>query len=153
MILVEGNKKLVLTVVGYQYPIIDKNTCYDDANWLNVSITYTHDEQSNPRTRIDACVETWDISHLATTLKQILNGKQTKYVSDFLEPYLEISITRVEDKFQFDCSFCYEIDKNDNWKTWEVSSLLDSNQVLAILNELQSTCDTYPIRPHNLFAK
>ena len=153
MLLIQDDKKLNIKVVGYQFPKIGKNSHYEDGNWLNVEFTYMSNSQSNPRTSIDACIETWDVDHLAKTLKQLLDGTQTQYVSDFLEPYLELSITRVEDKFQFDCSYCYEIDKNDDWKTWEVSTLLDKNQVTELIDELTNTCATYPIRPHNLFAK
>ena len=153
MLFTQDDKKLSLRIVGYQFPEITKNSFYDDGNWLNLEISYTANSQSNPRTRIDACIETWEVDSLAKTLKQMLDGTQTQYVSDFLEPYLEISITRVEDKFQFDCSYCYEIDKNDDWKTWEVSTLLDKNQVTELIDELTNTCATYPIRPHNLFAK
>ena len=153
MLFTQDDKKLGLRVIGYQFPEITKNSLYDDGNWLDLEISYTANSRSNPSTRIDACIETWDIDHLAKTLKQMLDGTQTQYVSDFLEPYLVISITKLADKFQFDCSYCYEIDKNDDWKTWEVSTLLDRNQVTELIDELTNTYATYPARTPNLFNK
>ena len=153
MLFTQDDKKLGLRVIGYQFPEITKNSLYDDGNWLDLEISYTANSQSNPSTRIDACITTCEMQDLTNALLQILQGTQTQYVSDFLEPYLKISITKLAVKFQFDCSYCSEIDKNDDWKTWEVSTLLDRNQVTELIDELTNTYATYPTRTPNLFNK
>ncbi len=145
MLIIENNKKFYFHISGYQFPT-EKSSSEEynhDANWLNCEIKYA--ENDFIQTCIDPCLLTSELNKLIYSLSQILDGVESGYISDFLEPYLQISIAKAEDKILFIFSFVYS-NKNDIWKTWKVTSLVEKSYAVDILNELKEFQKLYPER-------
>ena len=144
MIFTEENKRLSFIVCGYQYPQRTAlKTEYDsDANWLNCEFRFY--ENSHEETCVDPCLLTGELSHFITGLSYVIDGLKTSYSSDFLEPYLEIDIERVENKIKIRIEF--EYDSREDGKSWKVTSLIEIEQAIKFLTELKEFQRLYPAR-------
>ena len=144
MIFTEKNKRLSFIICGYQYPQHDVlKTGYDsDANWLNCEFKFH--ENNHEATCVDPCLSTYELSEFIMGLSYVIDGLKTSYSSNFMEPYLEINIERVENKISFRIQF--EYDSREDGKSWEVISLVEIEQAIKILNELKDFHNLYPER-------
>ncbi len=142
MIFTEKNKKLSFIICGYQYPqhTALKEDC--DANWLNCEFRFH--ENNHEATSVDPCLLTYELSEFILGLSYVIDGLKTSYSSDFMEPYLEINIERVENKIRFRVQF--EYDSREDGKRWEVASLVEIEEAIKILNELKEFQRLYPER-------
>ena len=119
-----------------------KNGYDSDANWLNCEFKFF--ENDNEATCVDPCLSTWELIDLIIELSCIIKGQKTSYVSDFMEPYLELDIERLQDKIRFKIRF--EYDSREDGKTWEVTSLMEIEDAKKILEELREFQRFYPVR-------
>jgi hypothetical protein len=144
MIFTENNKKLSFIICGYQYPQYKAlNNEYDsDANWLNCEFKFF--ENDNEKTCVDPCLLTCELSEFIIGLSAVIDGQKTSYDSDFMEPYLEINVERLDNKIRFKIQF--EYDSREDGKTWEVNSLAEIEQAKKFLNELKEFQRFYPER-------
>lgn len=140
----ENDKRFSLQICGYQFPQRQSTPDeYDyDANWLNCKIGFS--EGDYEASCIDPCLTTVELSMLVDALSSIINGDKTAFVSDFLEPYLEIGIERMGDRIKFAVQF--ECDSGEEEKYWSVISLVGVGEAAAILNELKNDLRMYPER-------
>lgn len=108
MIISEKNKRVDFNIIGYEFPHEkpSKKEFNYDANWLNVKINY-HDEKKD-ETYTDNCLLTTELSDLINVLQKIIIGDENSYISDFLEPYLSVCITNVDEYIIFVLSFVYD---------------------------------------------
>lgn len=107
MLILEKNKYVNFNVIGYEFPHEkpSKKVFNYEANWLNLEIHY-RDEKTD-KIYIDPCLLTYELSDLINALKKIIKGDENSYISDFLEPYLSICITKVDEFIIFVFSFVY----------------------------------------------
>ena len=124
MLIEENNKSLRFNVIGYQFPDLHstKNDYNYDANWLTCEINYFDGE--NNHNYENPCLLTCEFEELIKALSDILDGEPGGYISEFMEPYLQISISKADDKVMFVIHFVYDTLEN-NWKKCKVSSLVE----------------------------
>lgn len=145
MIFVEDNRSIELIINSYQFPkekTVDNEYNYD-ANWLVCEIKYSENDFTEVYS--DACLLTCELEELAEALLKILNGDDSGYISDFIEPYLNVSIAKAGDKVLFIVHFVYDT-SNGIWRKRKVTSLVDKEHATHILHELVEFQKKYPQR-------
>lgn len=108
MLISERNKSINFNVIGYEFPC-EKPSKKDfnyEANWLFLEFVCC-DETIN-KTYTDACLLTYELSDLTNALQKVINGSENSYISDFMEPYLSICITKIDEFIIFVLSFVYD---------------------------------------------
>ena len=145
MLVTENNKKIYFNISGYEFPKErPSNEEYNfDANWLNCEIKYFEGDFN--QVCIDPCLLTYELEDLIFALSKILDGTESEYNSMFMEPYLKISIAKVEDKIRIVFKFMHDT-LSSPWGIWEVDSLLEKKYATEILNELKELQKNYPQR-------
>lgn len=115
MFIVSKNKSLELNIIGYQFPDHKISTTeYDyDANWLICEVKYSEDNLNEVYR--DACLLTYELEELIEALDKIINDEEEAYISDFMEPYLKVSIAKVEEQVVLIVQFVYDT-TNGKWK-------------------------------------
>lgn len=141
MILYENDKCMELEIEDYQYP--KKKTSDMDANWLVCKIKYTQNGESEEYR--DACLQTGELSEVTDVLSDIIDGNDNSYISDFLEPYLQVAIARVGEQIVFQLHFVYDAAEHV-WRERKIVSSLDINKSKEILRSLQKMAEKYPVR-------
>ncbi len=141
MVLYENDKSIEFEIEGYQYP--QASDLDYDANWLLCRIKYTQNGESEEYR--DACLQTVELSELADVLSDIIDGNDNGYISDFLEPYIRISIARIEGQIMFQFHYFYDASK-EVWRERKVVSSLDVNKSIEILHFLHRMVEMYPVR-------
>lgn len=114
MLISEKNKSINFNIIGYEFPN-EKSTKKEfnyDANWLRFEVIYC-DENTN-KAYTDTCLLTYELSDLVNTLQQIINGGENSYISDFMEPYLSVCITKIDEFIIIVFSFVYDT-TNGKW--------------------------------------
>ena len=145
MVFIENNKSIQFSINNYEYPTEKSSQKGDfnyDANWLICEIKYTEDDFTEFYS--DACLLTYELEELATSLSKILDGKESGYISSFMEPYLQISMARAEEKILFIIHFVYDTTKE--WKKRKITSLVEKEYASQILNKLIDLKNLYPER-------
>ena len=129
------NKIMDFSIIGYQFPdYIASSDGYDyDANWLLCEIKYTEGNYSQAYR--ESCILTYELQELTKAMENILNKKDDAYISDFLEPYLKIAITRAEEKVVFTIQYVYDT-TDGMWKKRTVSSVMDEDTAMHVFREL-----------------
>lgn len=145
MLITENNKRLYFNITGYQFPnATSSNEEYNyDANWLNCEIKYSEGDFNETYT--DPCLLTYELEELIDAISKILDDTESIFISDFMEPYLKISIAKVEDKVIFIFQFTYDT-LSDIWKSWKIVSSVERDCAVQILNELKKIQNSYPER-------
>ena len=108
MLISEKNKSIDFNVIGYEFPHEkpSKKEFNYDANWLNLIINYR--DEKKDKTYTENCLLTTELSDLINVFQKIIKGDKNSYISDFLEPYLSICITKVDEFIIFGFSFVYD---------------------------------------------
>ena len=145
MLIVSRNKIIDFKITGYQFPDYHpSNDDYDyDANWLICEIKYSEDNINQVYS--DPCLLTYELQELTESMQKILNYEEDAYISEFMEPYLKISIVRCEEKVVFTIQFVYDT-TDENWTTIKVSSVMNEKVATQILNELTEFQYSFPER-------
>ncbi len=143
MLFTENNKSIRFTINGYEFPEKISSTKEDnfDANWLICEIEYSEDGFS--QTEHDACLLTDELEELTLSLSKILDGDESGYISSFTEPYLQISISKVDEKVVFNVHFIYD---TKEWNKFKVTSCVEKEYATRILDELKELQKRYPER-------
>ena len=102
----ENNKRFVLDLLGYEFPAVSKSDDDYDANWLKVSMEYSDGSLSFQR--IDCCLLSYELRELIGAIDGILSGRETGYISDFMEPYLAFAVTKAADVYAVMIKFIYD---------------------------------------------
>ena len=145
MRIIENNKELSFNICGYQFKQMKSTiTEYNyDANWLNCEIEYF--ENGSRYVYTDSCLLTYELEELIFALSKIIKGKESSYISAFMEPYLKIAIAKVENKMLFIVNFVYDT-LDGIWKTRKIASVVEVEHAVQILNELKELQRKYPER-------
>ena len=140
----EGNKILDFNIAGYEFPnVISKEAKGDyDSNWLICQFVYS-DGRLN-ETYTDACLLTFELEELATSLRLIINGQAESYTSEYLEPYLSIEILKQADLISWNIDFVY--DTSDDWKSRQIKMELDTQEAQTILSGILEMLSAFPER-------
>lgn len=145
MLLLDKNKRIDFNIIGYEFPHEKqsrKEFSYD-ANWLNIEINY-HDEKRD-KTYIDSCLLTYELSDLINVFQKIINGDENRYISDFMEPYLSICITNVDEFIIFVFSFVYDTN-GDNWSKISITAKWTMSEAKEKMQELKNMKLKFPER-------
>ena len=145
MLITENNKSIKFNISDYQFSKSELSSKgYDyDANWLICEIKYS--EESFRQSYRDACLLTYELEEWINSFVKILDGEAGGYISDFMEPYLQVAIAKAEDKIMFIVHFVY--DTTDGiWKKRKIASLLEKESAKQILDELREMQKNYPQR-------
>ena len=78
-------------------------------------------------------------------LSNVLSGAKEEFVSDFVEPYLEVSILKEGDKIRFIISFEYEYSDEEE-KVWKINCLANEDYAYENLSEFKKLASKYPSR-------
>ena len=140
IILTENDKRLELDVLGYEFP--DAEGDYFDANWLNVGICY--DDGSLSFRQVDSCLLAFELEELTETLDAILEGRETGTATDFMEPYLTLSVTRTGERFDVQARFVY--DTGSPWKEVSVCQGMDRRALEQMNDGLKEMYARFPRR-------
>ena len=145
MIIASKNKIIDFKVNSYQFPNRHpSDDDYDyDANWLICEIKYSEGDFSE--VYCDPCLLTYELQELIESMQKIINYEEDAYISEFMEPYLKISIVRCEEKLVFTIKFVYDTSGN-NWNKRTVSAEMNEEEAIQILNELIEFQKAFPER-------
>lgn len=145
MLILEKNKSINFNIMGYEFPYEkpSKKEFNYDANWLHLEVVYC-DENTN-KTYTDNCLLTYELSDLINTLKQIINGSENSYISDFMEPYLSICITKIDEFIIFVISFVYDT-TDGKWSKIGVTAKWTMEEAKDKVKELKDMERKFPKR-------
>ena len=145
MILRHDNKSIEFTIDGYQSPKrkSSKKEFDYEANWLICRVIYS--DGDNTETFTDPCLLTDELAELAEEIPKVIDGSETCYISDFMEPFLKFAATRVEDRIVIIFYFAYAADGGP-WKVRKISALLSPEDAAEIAGELKELVNRYPER-------
>lgn len=137
----ENKKRLEISILGYEFELSKGIDVYD-ANWLTVKFDYMSNEQVCSFT--DNCLLANELEYLAISIKDIINGKETGIISDFIEPYLKFALTKVGDMYAVQIRFTY--DTTGNWKEIYISQGMNREEICKMSDELQKLSNHFPFR-------
>ena len=144
--LTDQKKVLAFGIEGYEYPD-EKTSAPDDynydANWLNVWFEWTDGKSSDKST--DACLLTDELKGLFNSAIEIESGRENGYISDFMEPYLKVSITRSDDRFAVQVRYIYDTSSGP-WKEFYVVDQLSGEAFREFCRQLGEMTEKYPVR-------
>lgn len=142
----DKNKTVEFGIIGYQFPNAGCSKPNDpdyDASWLTVQVSYTEDETT--AVFQDSCVLAWELKEMTDALSEILDDRETAYISDFMEPYLKFAVAKAEDNFTFTIDFVCDVSDGE-WKKICATQLLDRERLSTIRDEVKKYLTTYPAR-------
>ena len=145
MLISEKNKRIDFNVIGYEFPHekpLKKEFNYD-ANWLNLKINYYDGKKD--KTYIDNCLLTYELSDLINVFQKVINGNENSYISDFMEPYLSICITNVDEFIIFVFSFVYDTSGN-KWSKISITAKWTMTEAKEKVKELKDMELEFPER-------
>lgn len=145
MIIYNGAASISFVVDHYQYPKHkSQEKGYDyDANWLVVAIRYSN--QDTTEEYKDACLLTYELEELVDGLSKVIDGKESLYISDFMEPYLKVVFAASDNKILVGLEFVY--DTTDGiWKRRKLSEPLSIEKAITIVEELKAISARFPQR-------
>ncbi len=144
LVFTEGEKKIEFNVINYEYPERVATEDYDyDANWLTVEIAYSCGDDKN--TYYDSCLLTSELIELIDRIDDLLAGKETGFITDFMEPYLKFSVTKVGDLFAVQIRFVYDT-ADGQWKEIYVSQGVSFQELKSLSLAGRQLCERFPER-------
>jgi hypothetical protein len=144
VIITEGDKRLEFSIISYEFPF-RRNDEYDD-NWLVIKIDYYEDGKL--KTYTDPSILTFELEILIKDINGIMSGRKTSLITDFLENYLEFSVTKKGDIYAVQIKFIYDT-MSEEWKEICVSQDMSLGE-LRLMNEgLKYYLYKFPYRPSN----
>lgn len=94
-----------VSIKNYEYPDMIRKEGDDpfDANWLFIEIKYFNGIKEY--SYCDCCFLTFEWNEIINELEKIKQGKSVEYISDFLEPYLEIEVKNNGELYMISLTF------------------------------------------------
>ena len=139
------NERLSFDIDAYQYPEHkSQEKGYDyDANWLVVAVSYSNDKTSEEYH--DACLLTYEFEDFIEGFSNVLAGKETLYISDFMEPYLKFAVAIADERILLGMEFVYEVNET-TWKSRKISEVISMDRAKEIVEELRLMLSRFPQR-------
>lgn len=145
MLISAENKSINFNIIGYEFPDrkpTKKEFDYE-ANWLNLEVVYC--DKNENKTYTDSCLLTYELSDLINAFQEIINGDEDSYVSNFLEPYLSICVSKIDEFIIFVFSFvCDTVDRK--WSKRKITAKWTLAEAKEKLNELKNMELKFPKR-------
>lgn len=135
---------LKLDVVNYEFPAYGGDPASDDRNWLVLRATWVNDEGQIVKDS-NSCLLTYELREMAAGLKVLNAGIKDWYVSEFAEPYFELSARAEGEDFLMNVSF-YLPNNMDGDDTAEVAARMTKAELTELIDELDKLCAKYPDR-------
>ena len=145
MLILEKNKSINFNIIGYEFRN-EKSAIKEfnyDANWLRLEVVFR--DKNTSKTYTDTCLLTYELSDLVNTLQQIINGSENSYISDFMEPYLSVCITKIDEFIIFVFSFVYDT-TNGKWSKIGVTAKWTMEEAKEKVKELKDMELKFPKR-------
>lgn len=141
----QGELSITFSIADYQYPREkSKGDEYNyDTNWLDGFFVYS-DGVCQEEYR-DACLLTSELKELCEEFEKVLNGEETSYISDFMEPYFKLCLIRHADNMSVVLHFVYDT-RDGIWKTRKVAETLSLEDAAAMLEKLKKLQSLFPKR-------
>lgn len=143
MLISEKNNYIDLNVIGYEFPNEkpSKKEFNYDANWLLLEFVCCN--ENTKKTYTDTCLLTYELSDLINALQQVIKGGESSYISDFMEPYLAVCITRIDEFIIFVVSFVYDT-TGGKWSKIGVTAKWTISEAIDKMNELKDMERKFP---------
>lgn len=141
IIFTEKDKKLEFSIIDYEFPL-QKDMDNFDANWLTVKIDYSEGDSSASYT--DNCILADELEAMTDGIENIVSGKETGIITDFMEPYLKFSLTKVGYIYAVQIRFVY--DTTGSWKEIYISQGMDKNELCKMRDSFRTLCHSFPYR-------
>ncbi len=139
----EEDKNLEFEVIGYEFENIEKEDDYYDANWLSVNIKYSDSKISFDQ--IDHCLLSFELLDFIESIEAIIEGKIAKIITEFIEPYLEFSIYKINESYIFDIKFVYDT-SGENWKIVSISKDMTLTNLIELNSQFREMYEKFPYR-------
>ena len=146
MLFCEDNKSISLAISGYEFPDSPPSSAGDftnDANWLLVEVRYS--ENGRTASQVDSCLLTSELSDLYHSLSALKDRRAGAYMSEFMEPYLKISVIKADGCCYAAIRFVYDT-SGETWQNWEVCTNVSDHEYQTLLDELRDAVKCYPAR-------
>ena len=140
----EENKAITFSILNYQFPyekFSKPNDINYDANWLVIKVDY--EEDGELKVFEDPCILTWELQELADQIFALLSGQSDEYISEYIEPCIEFSIIREDEKYRFNIQFV-TCASNEKWETVNVTQLLSSDELSILAKEVKKYAKLFP---------
>lgn len=137
----EKDKKLELDITGYQYENCRGLDEYD-SNWVMVRVNYSDPDLSFDCT--DPCLLNFELKEFADEIQE-LELTETDLIKNFIEPYLSMAITKIDDDFAFQIRFVYEMTE-EGWKEAYICQKYDLQGLRNLNNEFRRLYNKFPLR-------
>ena len=143
----ESNRAITIGIVNYEFPNAEPSKSDKvnfDANWLTLKVDY--EEKDQIQSFLNPCMLTWELKELADSVSNILSGRWAKYVSNYVEPYIKIIISKEIEKYHFEILYARDTDSDDRWEVRDVAQLLSKEELSEIEKELLKYIEVFPER-------
>lgn len=142
MFLHQGTGIIEFTISGYQFPEKKSIKEFDyDANWLMCEIKYS--DAGCSETYKEACLLTYELADLKENLSKIIDGSESSYISDFMEPYLKIAVAKSDEKIVLIFHFAHDT-LAGIWKDRKICQSLSYEEAKRIRDDLKELIANYP---------
>ena len=138
---IENNKRLVLDILDYEFPAVSKSDDDYDSNWLKVSIDYSDGSFSIQEEA--CCLLSFELRELIGAIDGILSGRETGYISDFMEPYLSFAVTKAEDTYAVMIKFIYD---GPAWNDIYVCQAMSLQKLTDLNGQFKELYEKFPYR-------
>ena len=85
------------------------------------------------------------MEELTDAVADLLSGKKSSYISEFMEPYLRFAIAEAEGRYMVQIKFVSYADK-DRWDTVGAAQLFSAEMLADAERELRGYLRAYPKR-------
>ena len=143
MKLISVNKMIELTILGYEFPKIDQQTNYYDANWLMVQIKFKEEDYEEEIYK-DSCVLTFELEKFLFDAKSIFRGEQNSCELEAFEPYLSIFLKRIS-KVEYNLKIEYIFNRKTGDKII-FDETLPNYEVEDFVDDLERQIKKLPVR-------
>ena len=140
----EENKAITFSVLNYQFPyerFSKPNDINYDANWLIIKVNY--EENGELKIFEDPCILTWELQELADQISALLSGRKNEYISEYMEPYIEFSIVKEDDKYRFKIQFVTYA-SSEEWHIIDAIQLLSADELSMFGKEIREYAKLFP---------
>ncbi len=147
IIFTESGKCMDFSVIKYEFDytpneLSDKGKSFD-ANWLTVKVVYS--ESGNTYTYKDNCLLACELLSLTEDIDDIISGKETGLITDFIEPNLKFAFTMAGEICAVQIRFIYDMSDGE-WKEIYISQSMTINELHEMNEKMKEFSRLFPER-------
>ncbi len=146
MILRNAGKTIEFNIKGYEDPDWDPSLEEFDYSMsrLMFEVKYTYRKRTYTY-QDDEGLMAADLEEITESLEDIIEGKETSYIFDFMETNLQLAMAKFDKKIGFIFQFIYDVRTRAS-KTRKIAVLLSHEEAMAVLDEFKAWVKKYPVR-------